>query len=173
MIIRRTIEDDIPELCSIVSKNYNRETAEHFFDEVSLSFSSHLGRPWFYTALTDANMVVGCAGYGPSWTDYGAYSLFWVNVGPADQDCGFGKALVDRCLLDLVSRANVVILATTVPEFYSKVWGFKTVFVGQMAMCNTIMALELRKGQTNETSPGVVCGGYVRLSGVVPRSTPD
>jgi N-acetylglutamate synthase-like GNAT family acetyltransferase len=144
MDIRRTTEDDLPELCQIVSRNYDRETAEHFFDEANLSFSTRLGRPQFYTAV-EGGRLLGCAGYGPSWLTYGVYSLFWVNVPPDWRLKGIGKQLVQRCLRDLTSRADVVVLATTVPDFYWRNWGFTTILESDMSKCNTIMALRLSK----------------------------
>jgi GNAT superfamily N-acetyltransferase len=150
MIVRRLTEDDVAECTRIVCGNYDRETAEHFRDEVALSFSHHLGRPTFYVASDIHHQIYGCAGYGPSWLDYGVYSLFWVNTDLGARNRGVGKRLVNQCLLDLTSLASIVVLATTVPAFYSKNWGFKAMYRGKMAMCTILMGLELAKGQSHE-----------------------
>lgn len=143
MIIRRTIESDIPALARIVSQNYTKETAEHFVPEIELSFAPVAFRPWFYTAETNG-LIVGCGGYVTSWVSYGAFTLCWVNVDPATRLKGIGKAIVDQCLRDLADRANIVILATSVPDFYSKNWKFETLtkFHGDQ-MTDTLMALKL------------------------------
>src|ERR1700679_3918419 len=104
MIIRRTIESDIPALAKIVSENYTKETAEHFVTEIELSFTPVAFRPRFYTAEVERK-IVGCGGYVTSWVSYGAFTLHWVNV-----DQGIGYALVEQCLDDLRHRANLVIL---------------------------------------------------------------
>lgn len=142
--IRRTSLDDIPSLTRIVHRNYAKETAEHFFDEINLSFSSALCRPWFYTAEDDELGVVGCAGYGTSWLAYGAYSLFWVNVDVRAQRRGVGTTLVQQCIDDLSHRATLILLATTIPGFYSKNWGFaaRTDFSSDQTTY-TLMSLEL------------------------------
>lgn len=141
--IRRTIESDIPDLARIVSQNYSKETAEHFVPEVELSFASVPFRPWFYTAEIHGE-IVGCGGYGVSWLAYGAFSLFWINVAGWSRHRGIGRTIVEQCLRDLESRATLVILATSVPEFYSKNWKFETLtkFHGDQ-MTDTLMALKL------------------------------
>lgn len=142
-LIRRTIESDIPDLARIVSQNYTKETAEHFVPEAELSFASVPFRPWFYTAESEGS-IVGCGGYGVSWLAYGAFSLFWINVAGRSRNRGIGHAIVDRCLHDLKSRATLVILATSVPDFYSKNWNFQTLtkFHGDQ-MTDTLMSLEI------------------------------
>lgn len=141
--IRRTVEADIPALARIVSRNYTKGMAEHFVPEIELSFAPVAFRPWFYTAESPIG-IVGCGGYVTSWVSYGAFTLCWVNVDPAMRFMGIGKAIVDRCLHDLADRANLVILATSVPDFYSKNWNFRvlTKFHGDQ-MTDTLMALEL------------------------------
>jgi N-acetylglutamate synthase-like GNAT family acetyltransferase len=139
--IRRTVEADIPALARIVSQNYCKETAEHFVPEIELSFAPIAFRPWFYTAET-LGSVVGCAGYTSSWVSYGAFTLCWVNVDKDRRHEGIGRALVNQCLNDLESRANLIILATSVPEFYERNWKFKvlTKYHGDQ-MTDTLMAL--------------------------------
>lgn len=142
-MIRRTIESDIPALTKIVFKNYDKLTAEHFSAEVLCCFSNYLFRPNFYTALLN-DEIVGCASYIPNWLSYGSFSLSWVNVDREHQNRGFGKALVTKCLNDLSSIATLILLATSVPEFYSKNWKFVTIdtFDGDM-MTDTLMSLKL------------------------------
>lgn len=143
LVIRRTVESDVPDLARIVAGNYNKETAEHFVPEVELSFASVPFRPWFYTAEADG-AIVGCGGYGVSWLAYGAFSLFWINVDARRRSRGIGRAIVDHCLLDLRSRATLVLLATSVPDFYLTNWNFQTLtkFHGDQ-MTDTLMSLEL------------------------------
>lgn len=144
ILIRRTTESDIPALARIISQNYTKEIAEHFVPEVELSFAPFAFRPWFYTAESDGT-VVGCGGYVTSWVSYGAFTLCWINVDLSARLKGIGRAIVDQCLCDLADRANIVILATSVPEFYSKNWNFETLtkFHGDQ-MTNTLMVLKIR-----------------------------
>ena len=123
MIIRRTVEDDIPVLAHVVAGNYSREIAESFTDEMLMTFAPYPYRPFFYTAVENGEPI-GCAGYVMAWLAYGTFTLSWVNVRKDMQGYGFGRQLVDRCLYDLEAKASFVILATSVPEFYSKNWGF-------------------------------------------------
>lgn len=143
ILVRRTIEADIPVLARIVSQNYTKESAEHFVPEIEMSFAPVPFRPWFYSAELDG-VVVGCGGYVTSWISYGAFTLCWVNVDSGWRYQGIGKVIVNQCLCDLTDRANIVILATSVPEFYSKNWGFKTLveFRGDQ-ITDTLMALKL------------------------------
>ncbi len=126
MIIRRMIEDDIPILAHIVAENYSRAIAESFTDEMLMTFAPYPYRPFFYTAVEN-NEPIGCAGYVAAWLAYGTFTLSWVNVRKDMQGYGFGRKLVDRCMYDLKAKASFVILATSVPEFYSKNWGFKKI----------------------------------------------
>lgn len=144
-IIRRTVENDIPALVEIVFKNYDKQIAEHFSAEILCAFSNYLFRPNFYTALIADNKVVGCASYISNWLSYGSFSLSWVNVGIEYQGNGYGKALVTKCLNDLNSIATLVLLATSVPEFYSKNWKFVTIdtFDGGDLTQDTLMSLKL------------------------------
>jgi predicted N-acetyltransferase YhbS len=142
LAIRRTIENDIPALARIVRRNYDKLTAEHFVPEIEMSFAPAPWRPWFYTAEMDGT-IVGCGGYTASWVSYGAFVLCWFNVDPLFQRKGVGHALVDQSLRDLRDRANLVMLATSVPDFYANNWGFETLtkFAGDM-MTDTLMALK-------------------------------
>lgn len=142
LTIRRSIDEDIPALAGIVSENYTKETAEHFVTEIEQSFSSNPFRPWFYTALA-GTQPVGCAGYNASWLTWGAYSLCWVNVASRVQKQGVGRALVDKCIADLRPRASLLILATTVPDFYSNNWGFERLMDFSDQLADTLMALKL------------------------------
>jgi predicted N-acetyltransferase YhbS len=126
MIIRRTIEDDIPALAHIVAGNYSRAIAESFTDEMLMTFAPYPYRPFFYTAVED-EAPIGCAGYVAAWLAYGTFTLSWVNVAKHQQRRGIGRQLVDRCMHDLKAKASFVILATSVPEFYSKIWGFEKI----------------------------------------------
>jgi N-acetylglutamate synthase-like GNAT family acetyltransferase len=126
LIIRRTIEDDIPVLAHIVAENYSRAIAESFTDEMLMTFAPYPYRPFFYTAIQDGEPI-GCAGYVAAWLAYGTFTLSWVNVAKSLHGRGIGRQLVDRCLHDLKAKATFVILATSVPEFYSKNWGFQTI----------------------------------------------
>lgn len=122
-VIRRLIEDDIPALAHIVAANYSRAIAESFVDEMVMTFAPYPYRPFFYTAIHEGE-AVGCAGYVANWLAYGTFTLSWVNVAKRLQGNGIGRMLVDRCLHDLAAKASFVILATSVPDFYAKNWGF-------------------------------------------------
>jgi predicted N-acetyltransferase YhbS len=122
-VVRRLIEDDIPALAHIIAANYSRSIAESFVDEMIMTFAPYPFRPFFYTAVHEGK-VVGCAGYVANWLAYGTFTLSWVNVAKKLQGMGIGRMLVDRCLSDLAAKASFVILATSVPEFYAKNWGF-------------------------------------------------
>ena len=126
MIIRRTIEDDIPVLAHIVAENYSRAIAESFTDEMLMTFAPYPYRPFFYTAVVGGEPI-GCAGYVASWLAYGTFTLSWVNVAKRLQGRGIGRQLVDRCMHDLKAKASFVMLATSVPDFYSKTWGFQKI----------------------------------------------
>lgn len=123
--VRQMIESDIPVLAHAVRQNWSRADAEHFATETACSFASSPWRPHFYTALHDADQIIGCAGYGPSWIGYNCYSIMWVSVFPAWQQKGVGKMLVSRCLNDLRAIATLVTLSTTKPDFYEQHWGFR------------------------------------------------
>jgi N-acetylglutamate synthase-like GNAT family acetyltransferase len=124
MIIRRATIDDLPSLTAIVRKNYDRQTAEHFVPEFELSFAPFAYRPYFYVAEAD-DKIMGCAGYGTNWTNWGGYALFWVNTHPAHQRLGIGKELVCACLRDIAHIGDTVLITTTVPHWYKK-FGFLT-----------------------------------------------
>jgi N-acetylglutamate synthase-like GNAT family acetyltransferase len=146
MLIRRTIESDIPMLSRIVSQNYSRQMAEHFSAEVLTAFMPYPFRPFFYSAV-EGDALVGCAGYVANWLAYGTFSLSWVNVELTKQKAGIGRALVDQCLADLHAVAEHVILATTVPDFYSKNWGFKRLATfGGLSGADVLMSLDLQTG---------------------------
>ncbi len=82
-------------------------------------FGAAAWRPFFYIAESGGN-VVGVSGYGASWLAYGVYELFWVGVRKEHQGKGVGKKLVSRCLSDLATIADQVILVTEKPEFFIK-----------------------------------------------------
>lgn len=126
MQIRRMMEADVPDLTHIVCANYSREIAESFADEMLATFAPYPYRPTFYTAIEN-DEPIGCAGYVAAWLAYGTFTLSWVNVAKQYQGYGHGRALVDRCLRDIKAKGTFVILATSVPEFYSKNWGFKQI----------------------------------------------
>lgn len=126
MHIRRMIEDDIPILAHIVAENYSRALAESFTDEMLMTFAPYPYRPFFYAAIED-NEPIGCAGYVASWLAYGTFTLAWVNVAKRLHGRGIGRQLVNRCMSDLQAKGSFVILATSVPDFYSKNWGFKKI----------------------------------------------
>lgn len=146
--VRLTIEDDVPTLARIVSENYSRAFAEYFVPECGCSFTTYPWKPHFYTAISDG-VIVGCACYVASWISWGTYSLAWVNTSRFYRRLGVGRALVDRCLNDISSIGSLVTLSTSVPDFYERNWGFKTLqeFFDHHGDSYSMMSLQLKEGR--------------------------
>lgn len=125
VIIRPLRQDDIPACLAIAVDGWGKFAAQVGQPDFGDMFSSAAWRPFFYVAEHSDGLVVGMAGYGPSWLTYGIYNLFWVGVRNAYERRGIGSALVQRCLDDLTPIADVVMLMTGKPEFYTSRWPFK------------------------------------------------
>lgn len=68
--------------------------------------------------------MVGTSCYIVSWLCPGIYNLSWIAVRKDFRGLGIGKALVQRCLDDLLPFADAIMLATNVPDFYRQ-FGFR------------------------------------------------
>ena len=81
-----------------------------------------------YIVAEDKGEIIGLAGYIQSWMDYNIYNIFWVNVAPNYQGKGIGKALVAKVINIIKKKKNVkmILLTASIPKFYSKNFGFKT-----------------------------------------------
>jgi ribosomal protein S18 acetylase RimI-like enzyme len=116
---------DLPGVLAVASSGFGRADAQLAQPDFNDMFSAAAWRPFFYVAVNRADeRIVGVAGYAVSWLNYGVYELFWVGVLEEFRGLGAGKALVSRCLVDLATIADQVILATDIPDFYAKNWKF-------------------------------------------------
>lgn len=122
-MIRPMQQSDIPACLAVAAEGWDKKTAQMAQPDFSDAFSSAAWRPIFYVAEIDGK-VIGTACYVVSWLCYGVYNLAWVAVKRDFRGRGIGAALVQRCLDDLHPIADVVMLATNVPEFY-RPFGFR------------------------------------------------
>lgn len=127
MKIRLAVPQDLEALVSIVSRNWDRETARSVIIELDQAFRPHDWRPVLYVAEWDG-VVVGSAAFIASWMYYGIYELTWVNVHPDFRKRGIGKALVDRCISGIRPLGHLVMCSTHIPEYYVQHWGFKELY---------------------------------------------
>jgi GNAT superfamily N-acetyltransferase len=126
MIIRPMQQSDIPQCLIIAREGWDRGTAQHAAPDFTEMFASAAWRPFFYVA-EEHESIVGMVGYGVSWLCYGVYNLFWLAVRRNARGRGIGKALIERCLDDLYPIADVLMLVTSIPEFYERHWRFRTI----------------------------------------------
>lgn len=136
--IRPMTAADITQCLACAHAGWGRDAASRAIDEFTAGVSTHVARPVYYVAEVDS-LVVGVAGYAPSWIDWDTWSLCWVSVLPHQRNRGLGRALVHRCIEDLRLVARHVILTTNVPEFYH-VWNFEA--IREMSDKNTLMILD-------------------------------
>lgn len=122
--LRRMVEDDTAALKAIICSNHGKEAVARFGDELMSSFMAYPHRPFVYVAV-DKGEVVGCASFLQNFISWASFSITWVNVAPHRQRQGIGKLLVDRCLHDLRSEADIVLLSTASPAYYADHWGFE------------------------------------------------
>lgn len=130
--IRPMVAADIPSVLAITAECWNRFTAQLAQPDFESMFSGAVWKPFFYVAVSDG-AVIGMAGYGVSWLSYGIYNMFWHGVTPSARNRGVGMSLVQRRLDDLAPIADVVMIATKIPDYYSKHFGFRTVALVQTA----------------------------------------
>jgi GNAT superfamily N-acetyltransferase len=116
---------DIPRCIAITGECWDRFTAQLASPDFESMFSGAVWKPFFYVAEQDGR-VVGVAGYGVSWLSYGIYNMFWHGVTPGARRHGIGASLVRRRLADLAPIADVVMIATKIPDYYIR-FGFETV----------------------------------------------
>jgi predicted N-acetyltransferase YhbS len=124
--IRAMRPDDLPAILHIASEAWGRLTSQTAQPDFCEMFSSSAWRPHYYVAVVEGQ-VVGMIGWKTSWLCYGIYDLFWLAVRKNRRHQGIGRKLVDRCLVDLAEIADVIMLVTNVPEFYSKNWKFRLI----------------------------------------------
>lgn len=126
LTIRAMTPADLPALLEIASEAWGRLTGQTAQPDFCEMFSGSAWRPHYYVAVVE-DEVVGMIGWKTSWLCYGIYDLFWLAVRKNYRKKGIGRKLVERCLFDLKALADVVMLVTNVPDFYSKNWGFRLV----------------------------------------------
>lgn len=117
---------DIPRVLAITGECWDRFTAQLAQPDFESMFSGAVWKPFFYVAEAEGT-VIGVAGYGVSWLSYGIYNMFWHGVTPSARRQGVGENLVRRRLADLAPIADVVMIATKIPDYYAKHFGFKTI----------------------------------------------
>lgn len=125
-MIRPLRPTDIPACLRLAGEGWDRLTAQCAQPDLESMFSSAVWKPFFYVA-EENDQVIGMAGYGNSWLSYGIYDLFWHVVSKEHRKRGIGSSLVNRRLDDLRTIADVVMISTKIPDFYSKHWNFKTI----------------------------------------------
>lgn len=122
--LRRMREDDLPDLTLGVSKNYGLRFAEQFVVEATCAFMPYPFRPHFTVAEIEGR-IVGCGCWASDWISWGVFNVSWVQVSPNMQSRGIGRAIMGRILDELRPQANLVMLATQIPTYYSRHWNFQ------------------------------------------------
>jgi ribosomal protein S18 acetylase RimI-like enzyme len=126
VIIRALQQSDIPACLGIACEAWDRATAQMCQPDLESAFAIAVWKPFFYVAEVESE-VVAMGGYGVSWLTYGVYNLFWHAVRKSHRGRGIGRAMVNRRLDDLRPIANVVMIATKIPDYYSRFWNFRAV----------------------------------------------
>jgi len=126
MKIRMLQQGDIEKCSKIVCQNYSKKYEKTSFLEMEAMFKNHTVKPQYIVA-EEKGEIVGFAGYIQSWMDYNIYNIFWVNVDQSHQRKGIGSALVEKIIKTIEKKkANMILLTTSKPKFYSKRFNFKT-----------------------------------------------
>ncbi len=132
MKIRPIKKSEISSVSKIVGLNYSKEYEKSSFDEIQAMFNNKICPPQ-YLVVENNKEIVGLAGFGISWMDYGVYTIFWVNVTPDFQSKGIGTTLVTS-VIDKIKKSKYLgipsklILITSTKKntyFYNKKFGFK------------------------------------------------
>ena len=77
--------------------------------------------------------------------DYNIYHIFWVNIAPMHQGKGIGTALVQKVITIIKKKnADMILLTTSKPKYYSKKFGFKAVSTFHTGEYK-LMALKLKE----------------------------
>lgn len=119
IVIRAMAPIDLPAVLAVASDAFDRDHAQRAQSEFNEMFGGAALRPFFYVAEAQGR-VIGIAGYGASWLAYGVYELFWIAVRRENRKQELGKKLVERCLADLATVADQVILVTSACDFFKK-----------------------------------------------------
>jgi GNAT superfamily N-acetyltransferase len=138
-MLRRLTQNDIPQCLHIAKANWGIDIAQSCVVELGQAFNSAVWKPNFYVAEEDQR-VIGFAGYAASWMHYSIQEITWVNVDPSYHRNGIGRGLVNQCIDDIQAVGSVIMLSTTIPEYYEKWWSFKRCFEKGI---DTIMWLDL------------------------------
>ncbi len=126
MKMRAIKPSDIKAAAKIIELNYASQYRWLDRENITAMFNNYIGKPKYLVAEEKSNMV-GFAGYIETWMDYSVYNIFWVNVDPAHQGQGIGRALVTAVIKIIKKKkASLVLLTTNQPRFYRQ-FGFKTV----------------------------------------------
>lgn len=131
MRIRPLRKNEVTDAALIVGKNYSRQYELLARKELGDMFTRGGPRPVYFVAK-EYGLIVGFAGYIQSWMDYSIYQIFWVNVHPAHQGEGVGKALMMRLIREVRKKKNAHLILLTadeqkgLPSYYSKNFGFNT-----------------------------------------------
>jgi len=125
-MIRPLERKDIAQCATIVSANYTKMVAMNCLIEMDMGLSDLPWRPHFLVLELDGE-IQALGAYAPSWMDWNVWALTWINVHPLLQRRGFGKTIVNACLMEMRAICDTAILMTGKPDFYSKNWGFKEI----------------------------------------------
>lgn len=132
MKIRPIKKSEIRQVSKIVELNYSKKYGKSSFDEITSAFSNKTCPPKYLVVEQNKN-IIGVAGYGISWMDYGVYTMFWVNVTPEFQGKGIGTTLVGEVICKIkkskyLGIPSKLILITSTKKntyFYNKKFKFK------------------------------------------------
>jgi N-acetylglutamate synthase-like GNAT family acetyltransferase len=94
--------------------------------------------PWFVIAQNDSD-VIGFSMLTASMMSTDLLMITWVAVHPDHRGQGLGTRLLDVCLKEVHRRNKPVLLATSVPGFYTKC-GFRLVEEYNPALSHCLMA---------------------------------
>lgn len=132
MKIRPIKKSEIRLASKIVELNYSKRYGKSSFKEITAAFSNKTCPPK-YLVVEENKKIIGVAGYGISWMDYGVYTIFWVNVTPEFQSKGIGTILVNQVINKIKKskylgiQAKLILITSTEKNthFYTKKFGFK------------------------------------------------